>query len=159
MGETRTSELQKEKVKCSVFYSPAMPLFFIFFHLGQSCCGPWCRVPGAQQWKSNMDHLTPVKTALLVERQALSAYRVKCYAASPFTPSFPQDLSLSLTQANSPDVSLPFHFCIPSLIYLSFLSSITVLHFLLCLLCPNVLYQFIVIFTCCRSSVTTLKFC
>lgn len=34
-----------------------------------------------------MDHLTSVKTALLVERQALSACRVKCYAASQFTPT------------------------------------------------------------------------
>lgn len=72
------------------FPFPAISLFF--FLLGQSCCGPWCRVPRARRWNSNMDHLTPVKTALLVERQALSAHRGKCYAGSQF-PSFPLNLS------------------------------------------------------------------
>lgn len=99
VGECRASELHRKEVKCRYFFCfPSMPLFllFLFFYqLGQSCCGPWCKVPRARRWNSNMDHLTPVKTALLAERQALSACRGKCYAASQFPPSFPLSLSLS----------------------------------------------------------------
>lgn len=63
-----------------------------------------------------MDHLTPVKTALLAERQALSACRGKCYAASQFPPSFP--LSLSLSRSLSLSLSVfpntgSYSVCIP----------------------------------------------
>lgn len=102
--------------KSSVLFFTLLPCHFslFFFQLGQSCCGPWCRVPRARRWNSNMDHLTPVKTALLVERQALSACRGKCYAASQFSPASPlvslslplPCFSLSPTLANSPSASL-----------------------------------------------------
>ncbi|KAF3690812.1 hypothetical protein EXN66_Car006486 [Channa argus] len=61
-----------------------------------------------------MDHLTPVKTALLVERQTLSACRGKCYAASQFSlppctsPSLlfsPFSLFLPLTNTGSLSLS------------------------------------------------------
>lgn len=88
MAECRGGESTRGKeVKCAFFcffvvFFPQLSchatfLYFFFPQLGQSCCGLWCRVPRAWQRNSNMDHLTPVKTGLLVERQALSARRAK----------------------------------------------------------------------------------
>lgn len=115
--------------KSSVVFFTLLPCHFslFFFQLGQSCCGPRCRVPRARRWNSNMDHLTPVKTALLVERQALSACRGKCYAASQFSPSSPPRLPLS----SSPTpvsvqhwLILPLHLSPLSLLDLSLIRSL-----------------------------------
>lgn len=103
MGECRRrrAEAGGSQVWCFLLSCHATFLYF-FFQLGQSCCGPWRRVPRAWQRNSNMDHLTPVKTALLVERQALSACRVKCYAASQFTATPPHCRRLSKPPLSSP---------------------------------------------------------
>lgn len=115
-----------------------------------------------------MDHLTPVKTALLVERQALSARRGKCYAASQFSPSFPLSLTLSLplpcsslspTLVNSPPASLslsPFNLLlIPPLLLPIYLFS----HFLTSLFCSDTLLcPFIFVFLTLDTIFTLLIF-
>lgn len=99
LGESAEPASCRGRKSSVVFFTP-LPCHFslFFFPAWPVLLWPWCRVPRAWRWNSNMDHLTPVKTALLVERQALSACRGKCYAASQFSPSFTLSLPLFLSR-------------------------------------------------------------
>lgn len=75
-----------------------------------------------------MDHLTPVKTALLVQRQALSACRVKVrrslsiYQLTPRRPASPPLGPPPPPAAASPPLPLPISLLLNLLLPLSHLS-------------------------------------